>query len=292
MNSNNKTISILISAYNDAEYLEQCFESLLNQSYTDFEVIFRDNNSEDDSYSIALSYRKIFQKKGIYLFTDLNKRTVHRYKCDRMCIGASEGGFLYNLSPKYVLKNDALENIMDVFIQNESLGALIVGNSSKKYFLQMNAENTIDRKNISNWILQGGSVQHSNLIVKRIATIPIGWLQSAYTFWENTEKAFLLSCFFDIGLLQSEIFFKSSDEIDLGMESLFERYIFEHQMLKISKELNIDENDSLERSFTLGMECLARYSLEQAKNADTEGKQRLALQYTNLARVFDTTIRI
>lgn len=292
MNSNNKTISILISGYNDAEYLVQCFESLLKQSYTDFEVIFRDNDSEDDSYSIALSYRKIFQKKGIYLFTDLNKRTVHRYKCDRMCIGASEGGFLYNLNPRCVLKYDALENIMNFFIQNESIGALMVGNSAKKYFSESNTEATIERRKVSNWILQGGTVQHSNLIVKRLATIPTGSLLSAYTFWDTTEKTFLLSCFSDIGLLNDEIFQTIDIEEEQGMESLFERYIFNHQMLKIAEQLKIDDNDSLEKSFHLGMRNLAKDSLEQARIAYNTGETRLALQYENLSRVFDDTMDI
>ena len=45
-------ITIIIPVYNGQEFIENCFNSILNQSYTDYEVIFINNNSEDDSYKI------------------------------------------------------------------------------------------------------------------------------------------------------------------------------------------------------------------------------------------------
>ena len=59
-------ISICIPNYNYGHYLENCLESLLAQTYTNYEVHFRDNHSSDESYEIAIKYRKRFQEKGIY----------------------------------------------------------------------------------------------------------------------------------------------------------------------------------------------------------------------------------
>lgn len=49
-------VSIVIPIFNTASYLERCFDSVLNQSYQDFEVILADDGSVDDSRLICEKY--------------------------------------------------------------------------------------------------------------------------------------------------------------------------------------------------------------------------------------------
>jgi glycosyltransferase involved in cell wall biosynthesis len=51
-------ISVIMPVYNVQEYLAQTIESVLNQSYTDFELICIDDCSTDQSLSILKSYKK------------------------------------------------------------------------------------------------------------------------------------------------------------------------------------------------------------------------------------------
>ncbi len=44
-----KKVSIIIVTYNGRKWLEGCFGALANQTYKNFEVVFVDNNSRDDS---------------------------------------------------------------------------------------------------------------------------------------------------------------------------------------------------------------------------------------------------
>jgi glycosyltransferase involved in cell wall biosynthesis len=50
------TVSIGMPVYNSEEYLDSTLKSLLEQSYTDFELIISDNASTDNSREICLSY--------------------------------------------------------------------------------------------------------------------------------------------------------------------------------------------------------------------------------------------
>ncbi len=54
--SNQPTVSIVIPAYNEAEYLRDCLESIKTQVVPPDEVIVVDNNSTDQTAAIARSY--------------------------------------------------------------------------------------------------------------------------------------------------------------------------------------------------------------------------------------------
>ena len=45
-------ISVIIPVYNAQEYLKDCLDSVLNQTFKDFEVICVNDNSTDESLNI------------------------------------------------------------------------------------------------------------------------------------------------------------------------------------------------------------------------------------------------
>ena len=51
--------SILISNFNKSRYIERCLNSLISQSYQNFEIIFSDNGSTDDSLKIVSKFNRI-----------------------------------------------------------------------------------------------------------------------------------------------------------------------------------------------------------------------------------------
>lgn len=56
-------ISVLIPVYNSAEHLRLCLNSLINQSFEDFEIIAVDNGSEDNSLEILNEYAEEYPEK-------------------------------------------------------------------------------------------------------------------------------------------------------------------------------------------------------------------------------------
>ena len=49
-------ISVIVPVYNVEEYLDKCLESLLNQHYSDMEIVVVDDKSTDGSLNIAKKY--------------------------------------------------------------------------------------------------------------------------------------------------------------------------------------------------------------------------------------------
>ena len=59
--------SVIIINYNNAKYVDQCIRSILLQSYKNFEIIFVDDNSQDNSLEVIKKYKKkirIVKKKN------------------------------------------------------------------------------------------------------------------------------------------------------------------------------------------------------------------------------------
>ena len=52
-------ISVIVPVYNQEKYLEECIESIINQTYKNLEIILVDDGSTDDSLKICKKYKKI-----------------------------------------------------------------------------------------------------------------------------------------------------------------------------------------------------------------------------------------
>ena len=53
-----KLVSIIVNCHNGEKFLDQCIESIINQEYQNWEVIFWDNCSTDNSKKIFLNIWK------------------------------------------------------------------------------------------------------------------------------------------------------------------------------------------------------------------------------------------
>ena len=70
-----KKVSILISNYNKAKYLDKCLRSCFNQNYENLEIIIFDNYSSDKSEVIIKKYKKVlfYKKKKISISSPINQ---------------------------------------------------------------------------------------------------------------------------------------------------------------------------------------------------------------------------
>ena len=75
----NPLFSIIIINYNGSKHLKECLDSIEKQSYKNFEIIFVDNNSKDDSVKIVknISSRIKIIKNSLNLgFAEANNQGI------------------------------------------------------------------------------------------------------------------------------------------------------------------------------------------------------------------------
>lgn len=64
-------LTIIIPVYNAQKYLNQCMDSLIGQTYSDFEIICVDDGSTDDSFKLLCNYAE--QDKRVRVFRQENQ---------------------------------------------------------------------------------------------------------------------------------------------------------------------------------------------------------------------------
>ncbi len=101
-------ISIIIPVYNSEKYLEECLDSVLRQTFTDYEVIIVDNSSTDTSMEIAERYAKV------YPCINIIKHETNRGLLQSRITGAknAQGEYLMNIdSDDFLTTETALETL-------------------------------------------------------------------------------------------------------------------------------------------------------------------------------------
>lgn len=56
------TVSVIIAAYNDADYIEECLDSIFSQTLKNIEVIVVDDGSEDETHIILIEYQRKYSR--------------------------------------------------------------------------------------------------------------------------------------------------------------------------------------------------------------------------------------
>ncbi len=80
MKSEKPKVSIIVNCHNGEKYLRECIESIINQTYKNWEVIFYDNFSNDNSFSIIKKFKdkriKIFRSKSFLSLYDARNKAI------------------------------------------------------------------------------------------------------------------------------------------------------------------------------------------------------------------------
>lgn len=147
--SSKPTISVVIPVYNVEKYLDQCLDSVLEQTYTDFEVIMVDDGSIDSSHNICKLFAEKDSRFKVYRKENGGASSARNYGLKR-----AKGEYIYFLdSDDYIEKTAfwkmiicAVENKADlVFFEAKTIddkGTLIAGKYD--YHKQYSSCNPVD----------------------------------------------------------------------------------------------------------------------------------------------------
>ena len=160
-------ISILMNCFNGERYLKNALNSVISQSYKNWELIFWDNQSNDNSVKIISNYEdrriKIFKSN---IHTNLGKARKNAFQ-------KVNGEYLAFLDVDDLWEKDKLKNQIKVF-EDKEVGisfsnTLFFSSKKKEKLYKSNSNFEIDTKSlITNYIL---SLESIMLDVKKIKNL-------------------------------------------------------------------------------------------------------------------------
>lgn len=172
----NPKISILVTVYNLAPYLEETLESILVQDYENYEVVIADDASTDGSQEILESYARRYPKKFIIVKSQVNRGVTANSNaalqyCTGELIAILDGddvllpGKLSAQVQQFIDPNVVLSYHAGEIFDSDSVQTLYVTNQSK-------SEDTNSAEDI---ITKGGISCTSSVMIRKSACPPEGF---------------------------------------------------------------------------------------------------------------------
>tara|TARA_Y100000590_G_scaffold261313_1_gene293388 strand:- start:697 stop:1599 length:903 start_codon:yes stop_codon:yes gene_type:complete len=157
-------VSIIINCFNGEKYLKQSIESIISQTYKNWEVIFWDNKSTDNSAKIYKSYKDIRLK--YYL---AEKHSNFLYEARNYALQKTNGEFIAFLDVDDWWLPDKLEKQIALFKDPEV--GLVYGNLwrffEKKNKKKILKKNTLPTGFVLDGLLEDYVIRTVTMIVKK-----------------------------------------------------------------------------------------------------------------------------
>ena len=112
---NKPFVSIIVPVYKVEKYLRQCIDSILNQTFSDFELIVVDDGSPDNCPKIIDEYSKKDER-----IIALHKKNGGQNSARKFGLSYSSGEYVLNVDGDDFIENNMLEHMVDLAKDNDA----------------------------------------------------------------------------------------------------------------------------------------------------------------------------
>ena len=131
-------ISVIVPVFNVERYLEECLNSIQQQSYTDIEVILVNDGSTDHSKTICERYCE--EDSRFYL---LNQTNQGQSSARNVGVAASKGEFIAFVDSDDIIQKNYLEKLMQYMTEEVDIVESNFTVSKKDFLVENSKETTI-----------------------------------------------------------------------------------------------------------------------------------------------------
>lgn len=201
---NDPLVSIVVNCHNGEKYLEKSIQSIFNQKYQNWEIIFVDNCSEDNSYNILNKFDKL---KINYFYL---KNKISLYKARNFALNKCKGDYISFLDvDDYWLPNKISTQINLINKKNFDVvySNYFVKNYNFPYLKKIFSKSILPSGKITNQLLKNYSVGILTLIFSKKKILEIDKLSFNENYDNISDFDFVLQCSLNnsIGVIQEPL---------------------------------------------------------------------------------------
>ncbi len=262
------TVSVIIHTYNNEKFIAETIESVLNQTYKDYEIIIVDDGSVDGTRDALSPYKQ----KIRYHY----KENGGIASAKNTGISLSEAEFVAFLDHDDLWVSDKLQLQMECFKENPQVGLVYAQYTS---FRDGKELRTKPEKGYSGWIfkelLAKSFIQTSTVMVKKECLNIVGSYDESFSLGDEYDMFLRISkkfqCgFVDKGLTRYRVHDTNASNND---------FLFDNENLGVYKKIydNFTDLDGEEKKIL--RKRIARYSMKVAEGLISQGKLEESKKY-------------
>ena len=258
-----KKISVIVPIYNAEKYINRCIESLLNQEYTNIQIILVNDGSTDNSGKIAKEYKEKYPEAIVYL----EKENGGLSDARNYGLNYVTGDYIAFLdSDDYITKN--LYKDLAKYIEQDY-------DMIKYKVLKVNEEGTVLEENYSPRFKNKTGEEAFEILYKEDKMTEVAWgYLYRKAFWQKNNFKYAKGLYHEDFGLTPLIMLRAKMVISTDVEG-YNYVLTANSMVRDNKEkAAIRANDLLKHYDNM---------IEQIKNYDIskKSKENIKIYYTN-----------
>lgn len=164
-------VSIIMTVYNDEKYVSETINSILKQSYKNFEFLIYDDASTDDSLKLIKKFEAL--DKRIKVFSG---KKLGRAKALNFLVNNSKGRFIANIDSDDPSLKERISRQVEFLYKNPHIvlvgtGTELIDNDGKKIG-EIYPEKTFNK--IKNQMAYSNPFIHSSVMIRKDKLIEVG----------------------------------------------------------------------------------------------------------------------
>lgn len=249
----NPLVSVCIPAYNNADYILDTINSILNQSYKNIELIIVDDNSLDDTLEVV----KSVQDERIKVYH--NDKNLGMSGNWNRCLELCTGEFVKLICADDIIATNAIEKEVEALVSNQS--ATLVCSDTKLVDLNGNGKGFYKRYRKSG-LVDGKEVCRKGFLVKDYFGAPqantfrrsvaekIGGFDTYFTYILDYDFFVSLACEGDVYIIHESLnYFRvrkgsNTGAVMGGDKNKTKIYVDEHRHLLMKNKDVLNMSDS------------------------------------------------
>lgn len=186
MNKTPPKVSVVMSVYNGSQYLQEAIDSILRQTFSDFEFIIIDDCSTDDTWQILKKYSSQDQRI-VLIQNDVNLGLT---KSLNKALGIAQGAYIARQDADDVSLPQRLEKLITLLDEQQEIA--LVSCNIELIDAQGNSIGKRQRScdtNLVGWYLlfYNRLAGHSQVVFRRSSVLAVGGYSESYRYSQDYE---------------------------------------------------------------------------------------------------------
>jgi len=179
------TISVVMSVYNGKPYLSEAIESILNQTFSDFEFIIINDGSTDDSWQIIKQYAE--KDKRIIPITQEN---IGLTKSLNKGIRVAKGKYIARQDADDISLNERFEKQYDYLKKNQNItfvGCLCEVINNCGNVLYKGKDKHFSKRGLKKFLSRNNLFMHGEVMFKKSNVVNVGMYREHFQYAQDYD---------------------------------------------------------------------------------------------------------